>query len=47
MKIIMPGSIIRQTITSYLPGYNLRFKEKVPLSDLSILLCTKSTMLWN
>jgi hypothetical protein len=38
MKIIMPGSIIRQTITSYLPGYNLRFKEKVPLSDLSILL---------
>jgi hypothetical protein len=25
-------------LISYLPGYNLRFKEKVPLSDLSILL---------
>lgn len=29
--------------TSYLPGYNFRHKEKIPLLDLSILLCKIGT----
>jgi hypothetical protein len=29
-----------QMITSYLPGYSLRFKENMPFSDLSIFLCS-------
>jgi hypothetical protein len=32
-----------QAITSYLPGYSLRFKENMPLSDdLSSFLCSNA-----
>lgn len=31
--------VINWLLTSYLPGYNFRYKEKIPQPELSILLC--------